>query len=96
MGFYINPTDQTKEDFLFKNGHLIRDKHAKDVLSGKLFEGKFLPVCLMDNGPFTAAGIAYDEAEIEAFQVEGDRRPKTWFAIPKKLLSPYITERFLV
>lgn len=94
MGYYINPRDMSKEDFLYQNGHVIHTHHINDVLSGKLFDGLCLPVCLVNNGAFTAAAIAYDKAEATAFQGKEDVRPKTWFAVPKEQLRPYLGESF--
>jgi len=41
-----------------------------------------LPVCFVDNGPFTAAGIAFDSNELAAFANPSDHRPKLWFIVP--------------
>ena len=60
MGFYIDPPTMSKEQFLAKFGKRIRFDQAKDVL----LSGTALPVCLMNNGPFTAAAIGYSEGEV--------------------------------
>jgi hypothetical protein len=40
-------------------------------------------IVIMDNGPFEAAGLAYDRKEFVAFT--SDSRPKTYVALPKQL-----------
>ena len=42
-------------------------------------------VCLVDNGPFYAAGIAYDDRELQAFNHDDDPRAKIWFYLDKEL-----------
>lgn len=76
MGYYINPPDQTKEQWLQANGI------QQDSVPSLDPTGVNVPVCLMDNGPFTAAVVAYDQSEIDAFSDPSDDRPKVWFLVP--------------
>ena len=39
-------------------------------------------VCVVDNGPFAAAGYAFDEQEFNDFNDPNDLRPKKWFVVP--------------
>lgn len=39
-------------------------------------------ICVVDNGPFEAAGYAFDKKEFEVFAQE-DGRPKTWLAMSR-------------
>ncbi|MCK5610162.1 hypothetical protein KAR91_50275 [Candidatus Pacearchaeota archaeon] len=76
MGAYINPEDITKEDWLTDNAteYLTiaeAEKAAKDS------EGMI--VVLLDNGPFTAAGIVFSDDELVAFTHHDDMRPKRFF-----------------
>lgn len=82
MGCYINPPDMTKEQWLFKHAAAIPPNtlRAWDTKP----EGT-LPVILVDNGSFTAAGIAYNKAEYDAFNVE-DGRDRLWFCVPQEEL----------
>jgi len=78
MGAYVNPSDTTKELWLEKHGREIRAEEA-EVTDTEL------PVCLVDNMIFTAAGIGYCDREIRAF-AKPDGRPKTWFMAPREKL----------
>tara|TARA_R110000803_G_scaffold67128_1_gene128735 strand:- start:379 stop:666 length:288 start_codon:yes stop_codon:yes gene_type:complete len=77
MGLYINPPEQSKEDWLHENGHL-------QLTTPEEFEenGLSVFVALIDNGIFTAAGVAYDERELTAF-LRPDDRPKKWYRVIK-------------
>lgn len=88
MGYYINPPSGTKEDFLAAHGKVVsqQDALAHDYSSDSL------PVCLVNNGAFTAAGIAYAIAEAKAFATP-DGRPRQWWVLPKEVLAPYLDKR---
>lgn len=86
MGYYINPPDMEKEDFLRQHGRPIHSTEAKMHLTDTT-----LPVCLVNNGGFTAAGIAYSMDEVDAF-LHPDRRPKRWFSVSREALKPYYNE----
>ena len=80
MGFYVNPEKESKEAFLDREGLEVPkadwDKIPKDSI----------PVILIDNGMFTAAGIAYDKSEYEVFTGR-DGRPKKIFIVKKSKLK---------
>ena len=80
MGFYINPVDGTsKEYFLMMYGDPV-DVPLEDFD----FAGSdSLPVCWVDNGMFSAAGICYSKRELAAFTAPGDNRSKQWFLVKK-------------
>ena len=80
MGAYINPPDESKEDFLEREGADLFPVAFKSVPEGHH------AVCLMDNGLFTAAGIAFDEREFNEFAREDGRR-KYWFTVPIEKLQ---------
>jgi hypothetical protein len=65
MGYYINPKGCTKEEWLFQYGQPVPASVAKTHPAGEK-----VVVCLIDNGPFTAADIAYDDRERDAFALE--------------------------
>lgn len=80
MGAYVNPPGQNKEKWLEENATQISQgaakRIAKNINNGATTE---LPVCLVDNGPFKAAGICFEKREFDAFSRSDDSRPKKWF-----------------
>ena len=81
MGSYVNPPDQTKEDFLRTHGSPLEQPPTwEEVPVG------MLPVCWVHNGYMTAAGIAYCPQELEEFINDMGGRPYKWFIVPTKLL----------
>ena len=85
MGYYINPHGVSKEAWLIENGVHISETEARSVFD----EGSDLPVCLVDNGIFTAAAVAYDTREFQAFTLPDDDRPKCWFRVPREKLIEF-------
>ena len=85
MGYYINPTDMTKEEWIAKHGTLITT----------FFEWTHdtMPVCLVDNGPFKVLAIAYSPAELKEF-LRPDSREKIWYLVPLEHLLPYLPKEF--
>lgn len=91
MGYYINPPDMTKEQWLKENAAEVHESDARDRSAGDN-----LVVCLVDNGWMTAAGICYDDGERDAFMRpdSGDyQRPRKWYVVSRALLAPYLPER---
>lgn len=85
MGFYINPKNETKEEFLAKKGIAVPNTFK--------WENRLpntLPVVLVDNGPFTAAGIAYSKEEYLQFNNHdpSDERAKIVFLVDIDDLIP--------
>lgn len=76
MGCYINPESMTKEAWLARNG-----RHTPQPCA---VTEEYVPVCLVDNGDFTAAAVAYSEDEKRRF-AEPDGRPRFWFQVPRAL-----------
>ena len=90
MGVYINPMKGTKEDWLMKKGRQVCMIWPEvTLLDFKLFtEKNELPVILVNNGTFTAAGVAFNEQEYEMMtERERNKRPKILFAVSKKKLK---------
>lgn len=79
MGCYINPPGESKESFLMREGRSIRPSEA-------VITDSELPVCLVDNGPFRAAAIGYNNAEVRAFSDPTDLRLKVWFMVKREVL----------
>ena len=76
MGLYINPIDQSKEEWLQLHG----EQTEKPVWFG---DGEQFPVCLVDNGPFTAAGVCFSPQELYAFMTGTTDRPTKWYICKK-------------
>ena len=75
MGCYINPRGTPKEIWLQQN--------AEQASGPKPITETHVPVCLVDNGPFTAAAVAFDARELNAFTQPNDFRPKRWFYVER-------------
>jgi hypothetical protein len=81
MGFYVNPTNEEKEFFLDREGLEVPEADWENIPKDSV------PVILINNGMFSAAGIAYDEDEYEVFTNKEDRRPKKIFIVKKSKLK---------
>lgn len=87
MGYYLNPKDMSKEQFLDKYGEVCMKPtdFTRTSDSGK----EQIIVCWVHNGDFTAAGICVNQDEFDAF-MHPDPRTKMWFWVDKELLDEYI------
>ena len=86
MAAYINPPKQSKEDWLKENAKSVTVEEAKKHSN---YNDNLL-VALADNGPFTAAGIAFDEREKKEwlYELEYEHRRITFYTASKtKLLE---------
>lgn len=83
MGYYINPTTSTKEAWLKENAKAITRTHAENF---DLSNREQALVVLINNGAFTAAGIAYDNNERAALMYE-DGRPRNYFVVETEKLN---------
>lgn len=90
MGIYINPPDQEKEEWLADNGEQVSQEAAEAADYKTAF-----PVVLVNNGPFTAAGVADTPTELGAFTGVSDMRPKQFFLVEAgKLTDKIVGERY--
>ena len=96
MGWYINPTDMSKENFIGKYG-VNGDK--ADILCiddyNKVIEQGLMPVIWIHNGPFTAAAIITpreQQSANRAFFDPEDFRPKRYIRLPISELTQFIPE----
>lgn len=80
MGYYVNPVDQTKEDWLAANGVRLAGAPDCDALEALVVSG-FLPVCYVQNPMFSAAAVCYTATELLEFTRPTDTRPKAWFKV---------------
>jgi len=79
MGCYIEPKDQTKEEFLIAKGRLVTEEEASKVTYH--YTNTELLVVLISNGGFNAAGIVFDEYEYENFTYPEDYRRRQWYMV---------------
>ena len=79
MGCYVNPKNESKEVWLEKHGTVMPINI--DTSYNDYCEDECLPVILVDNGMFTAAGVAYDEREFQDFTSPMDLRPKRGYKV---------------
>lgn len=86
MGYYINPKDQTKEAFLLEQGHPV----SEAALARYTFDEDTLPVCWVQNPGMTAAGIAYNQEELNRFLMGVGNRKFQWYLVPRSALAPYL------
>ena len=83
MGYYIDPEDMSKEEFLVRKGLILDEApvvHEADDRTA---------VCLINNGPFTAAGIMFSKNELAEFTNPKDYRPKQWYMVKNSDLAPF-------
>jgi len=76
MGYYVNPAKETKETWLEREG-----KRVTLPLAWEEVPADKLPVILLSNPYFTAAGIAWCERELHEFQSQ------TW-----RLIAGYLVD----
>ena len=80
MGLYLEARD--KVQWLEEHG----DEHGNVYNALKHVTDDEFVVCLVNNGAFYAAAIAYNDGEVEAFNLPTDPRPKRWFIVTKEKL----------
>jgi len=90
MGYYIEtPQPRNKAAWLVAN-------HKAIVIPAPIYLSPPLTtICVVENGMFDAAAIAYDQSEFDAF-VRPDGRPRTWLAMSTDeviKLCPRVKER---
>lgn len=78
MGFYLDlqPTEMAMQ---LKRDHgaqlVLRPLHFADVPADKTL------ICVIENGPRDAAGIIFDQAELDRFAYDGTTRARTWLLV---------------
>jgi len=86
MGLYVNPTKTTKEEWLMANGCPVTSDDITGVRFADVIRKGRIPLVWMDNGPFSAVGVAFNQREAEAF-AQHDGRSKLFFTVPRDSLS---------
>jgi len=80
MGYYINPPDMSKEDWLAREGKPVMEPDFAQAAAQHAF-----PVCLVNNGPFPAAAVASSPEELTDFTRYAGR-DKLWYYVDKDAL----------
>lgn len=80
MTKYLNPTNQSKEEWLEMNG--ARDNVSIAPPAHWIKEGEKLCVWV-HNWEFTACVLIENERDFHDFQSKEDTRPKIWIWIPE-------------
>lgn len=84
MARYINPKVGSKEEFLRKYGLAVGSTSRPSFSNvPKGFE----LVCHVNNGFFTAAAVIEDEADLKAYLLPNDSRPKSFFYLKTEYLG---------
>lgn len=89
MGLYLEPQDGKKE-WLEANGHRETATMGFSNIDYNNTPEDQVLICLVDNGMFYAAAVAFSEDEFKAFDAP-DGRPKLWYYVSKekaKMVSP--------
>ena len=88
MGLYVNPTTQSKEDWVRSNARSMH--RTGDAVTGtrygEIIGSGRVPLVLVDNGMFTALGVLYSQREAEDFARE-DGRPKLFITVDRAALA---------
>lgn len=84
MGIYINPRNLSKEEFLRQNAiQISRTQFIHHEFASGMRE---IPIALVNNGSFTAAGVCDTSRERDVFAID-DGRPKYFFLIDRDKLT---------
>ena len=84
MGLYLEP-QADKREWMNENAEKIRLAAFQDTPEDKVL------VCMVDNGFFVALAVAFSDAELRAFTLPDDNRPKEWYFVDKekaKMIAP--------
>ena len=81
MGIYFDPRNVSKEEWLYFNAEKFIPASALDAQYDLIRSNNQVPICLVDNGSFRAAGIAYTAFEYHRFIESTDDRPVSWWLV---------------
>lgn len=88
MGMYIETdSNKNKAEYIIKKMRGVRAPSAD--AAKRMASSIGIPVCVVDNGPFEAAGVCYSQKEFNAFTQPEDYRDKTWLIVPRQEIINY-------
>jgi hypothetical protein len=82
----------SKELWILKNGEEVPPHKLPDV--APVGEAADRLVCVVSNGAFNAAAVAFSQDEYNVFREPMDFRPKTWFSVPKHKLLEVVPQPY--
>jgi len=89
MGYYIETIGGSSR----KAAQLQQEFTQIKRLSGPIpTTSTDVTVCVVENGLFDAAAIAYDARELSAFCQPTDHRPKTWLSVPVDVIEKLVLD----
>lgn len=78
MGYYIETSSRND-----KAKWLVDNAKAMITFAPVAGTAEMIPVCVVDNGAFEAAAIAFDKDELEVFEDPRDERFRMWLSVPR-------------
>lgn len=78
MGSYVNPKTESKESFLTRKGV---EMTIEEIKKFDFTDNTIFPVILINNGIFTAAGVAFNKGELNEFTRPADPRPRKCYLV---------------
>ncbi len=90
MGYYVNPRNMEKEQFLETKGTSISELDFLTGTFNKFRDNNLMVVIWVNNGPFTAALICYSQEEYKYMLDNPDHRPKKYYTVPVQLLEEFL------
>ncbi|KKL05314.1 hypothetical protein LCGC14_2607290 [marine sediment metagenome] len=100
MGLYINMDGMSstgKTKFINDNVEDARFQpppHSEEAFD-RIIADEYIPVCVVGNPTFDAAGLAYSWSEVQAFSRPDDPRLRVWLVVPINWAlehSPHLAE----
>lgn len=84
MGYYVEtPMNWGKARYIAETwgGEIV----SEEVAAVSVKVSTLGVICVVDNGPFEAAGFAYDEGQFERMRdrSRGDNRPRQWVVLER-------------
>lgn len=92
MGIYVNPLTESKEHWILRNGEEVPPHKLPQT--APVGEADTRLVCVVSNGDFNAAAVAFSQDEYQVFRDPSDRRLKVWFSVPREKLLEVTHEAY--
>ena len=93
MGIYLNPKNETKEQFLKREGTEFPINIGRQMEFIAFVQMGFVPVVLVSNEDFTACGITYCQEEFNTFLSDRDTRKRIMYLVPIAVIEKEVPGR---